>query len=203
MSTRLASARQKKPLPPLLPGVEASGWCRVHPVYWLPAMIVFALAMLVPENLLERSLGLNTFCTLMIGWFPFLGKHAAVSSIPGATTVVKCVSFALTPLFAMLPFMFVWKDRGVALQRRIETGTPPPWWLELNVVAILLLEIAGIWVLAGDPLSCPGCTTKSTFGLALTSSMALFGFSFIPITLATSIYIRLGFWLGIKESGDE
>lgn len=200
MRMRQTDAQPKSPLPPVLPGVGLTGWCRVHPVYWLPAMSFFAWVMLSPADLPARAAWVAGFCEFMTRAFPFLDSHAGLSSFPGLTTVVKCASFALIPLFVALPIIFVWRDRGAALQRRIDAGSvPPPWWLELNVLGILAVAFAGNWVLAGDPLSCDGCTTRSRFGLALTSSVALFAMSFVPIAVMTSIYIRLGLRFGTKE----
>jgi hypothetical protein len=186
--------------PPLIPGIrpDAAWWRQLHPAYWGLPFLAFAAILASPPDVLERIPVLQAFCNQMITWFPFLGKHAARSSIPQLTTAVMCVSFALLPIASIIPFVFLWHERGKVLQDRLNSGERPPKTMEIIGLFIYGMTYAGYW-LPGDPSWCRGCGTASVFGIATLTAGALAMAHFAPMAVLSCIYIRLGFWLGTTK----
>lgn len=189
----------------LMPGLRDDGpwWGRVHPVYWVPAVLVFVLVLLLPDDPAALPPGVLGLVRVLLDVAPFLGGHAAVSTLPQLITIVKALTFALIPVVALLPFLFVWKGRHRCLLLNIQAGLPVPWWLEAMCALCLVLAFVGNWMVAPDPGLCPGCTTDSRLGMAAINAASLLVYSLFPIGLASSLYVRLGMAFGIKEMDDE
>lgn len=194
----------KKP-PPLLPGINPHApWGReIHAAYWLAPLLFFVAAMLTPINIFDQYPLVKEFCNGVIERFPFLAEHAKHSKIPQYITAIKVISFVLIPVFVAIPFLFLWKDRHVPLIARMADKTPIPWWLELTGLLLLIGMFFGNWMVGADPSSCKGCTTNSRLGSAWINSAALLVYLIFVFSIVMTIYIRLGLFLGLKESNDE
>jgi hypothetical protein len=197
---------ESKKTPPLLPGIYPHApWGReIHAAYWFAPLLFFVAAMLAPINIFDQYPGLKEFCSQVIERFPFLAEHAKYSKIPQYVTAIKVLSFMLIPVFVAIPFLFLWKDRHVPLMEKVNSQNKAmPKWLEITGCLLLIILFFGNWMAGADPSSCKGCTTDSKFGAAWSNSAALLVFQNFIFAIAMAVYIRLGLFLGLKESNDE
>lgn len=187
--------------PPLIPGIrpKAPWWRQVHPAYWALPLLSFVTILAAPPNVLDQFPALRAFCAQMIAWLPFLGKHAVGSSMPQLVTAVKCVSFALIPVALVLPFLLLWHERAQILQERLASGERPPKSVEATFLGAAAIAALGHWILPGDPSWCAGCGTGSSLAMAVLTSSAIGIIGLSALTVASCIYIRLGFWLAATK----
>lgn len=107
---------------------RSDAWLLAHPLLHVFPMTAALLALFAPVDILDRAPWLAVWCGRVIEWFPFLGKHAAVSVYPQVTTLVMCVSWALLLPSVLGASSVFWSFRYRALERiQLNLSKLPPW----------------------------------------------------------------------------
>jgi hypothetical protein len=203
---QLDPGERRKRIKPSYPGPTdpaGSVWHKYPALVWWPPLIPAFVALVAPADVLDRWPVLAQFCIDMIAWFPFLGGHAKVSSMPQVITLVKCLSFALLLPLTILTFVTFWPRRQAYADARIRAGRiPPPWFEELTLAVVAAVFLVGNWVLSGDPSWCRGCTTSTKAGLAIREWAGSFAVPSFIVGVVINLYLRLAVAFGKLNEGE-
>jgi hypothetical protein len=163
----------------------------LNPLFISGPIVVALVALFAPVDVLDRCPTLATFCRQMIDWFPFLGGHAARSSYPQVTTLVKCLSFTFLPVCLGGGWIALWGVRQRLLERiRRGLAKPPPWWMAPACAVLFPISVVVNWWVASEPSYCQGCTTSNRLGLAFLEGGVLWFLGLIPAFVALALFVR-------------